>query len=71
MALPYERRLAGGGGGPGSDRRSANAFTRSDRQRRRAFKSAAAKLPRTMPPEAREAALQKLAARFGLTLQSL
>lgn len=66
MTLPYARHLAGGGGGPGSDRKSPNAFTRSDRQRRRAFNAAAAKLPKDMPPEAREAALAKLRGRFGL-----
>jgi len=64
--LPYPRHLAGGGGGPASDRKSPNLFTRSDRQRRRAFLAAAAKLPRDLDPEARETALAKLAARFGV-----
>ena len=64
--LPYSRHLAGGGGGPGSDQKSPNAFTRSDRQRRRALRAAAAKLPRNLTPEARAAALAKLRAQFGL-----
>jgi hypothetical protein len=66
MGLPYARHLAGGGGGPGSDRKSPNAFTRSARQRRRAFKAAAARLPKDMAPEEWEAALAKLAAKFGV-----
>jgi len=64
--LPYSRHLAGGGGGPGSDRKSPNSFARSERQRRRAFRAAAKKLPKNLTPAAREAALAKLAARFGL-----
>lgn len=65
MPLPYARHLAGGGG-PGRNNRSPNAFTRSDRQRRRALEKAAAKLPKNLTDEARHNAISTLRARFGL-----